>query len=240
MERSGSSQRRSREWRAVRSVLVALAVAAVPFASDASEPDGRDVQSVLDCMAGNLPAESSSQHFSFESQGETGGGRSVDGRITWKRFADGKPRALLRVHAPADLKGAGLLLIEKQNQSDMFVYLPDLDKVRRINSRTVSGRIFGSDFTYEDFRQLQGMADTGKRERLPDSELDGVPVHVLANYPTPESGSAYERVVSYVEKERCIPLKSEMYEPGGGSRRCSPSTARACSRAVTSASRPTC
>ena len=58
---------------------------------------------------------------------------------------------LLRVHEPADLEGAGLLLLEKSDRTDMFIYLPDLKKVKRVTSHMLSGSLFGSDFSYEDF-----------------------------------------------------------------------------------------
>jgi hypothetical protein len=96
----------------------------------------------------------------------------------------------------------------------MFVYLPDIDRVRRVTSRMLSGSMFGSDFTYEDFSQLQGMAVSGRSERLPDSTLDGVAVHVVSHYPDDGSGSAYARVTSYIEVDRCLPLKQEMFEDG--------------------------
>ena len=74
--------------------------------------------------------------------------------------------------------------------------------------------MFGSDFTYEDFSQLQGMAVAGRSERLADENLDGVRVRVISHYPDEGSGSSYERVTTYVDAETCIPLKSEMFEKG--------------------------
>jgi hypothetical protein len=145
--------------------------------------------------------------------------REIRTRVSRKRFEDGLSKVFLRVDAPNDLKGAGLLLIEKTSRTDMFVYLPDLQRVKRVTSRMLSGSLFGSDFTYEDFLQVQGMALEGRHELLQDSTVDGAAVRVVAHYPAEASGSSYERVVSYWDRDTCITLKSEMWEPGGHQRK---------------------
>ena len=159
------------------------------------------------------PEETSVQTMEFHSTDRLGGGRTLRAKVWWRRL-DGLSRVMLRLREPPDLRGAGLLLIEKKPRTDMFVYLPDLQKVRRVTTRMLSGSLFGSDFTYEDFQRLQGMELEGRSERLPDETLDGVSVHVIAHHPAPDTGSGYERVVTYVAHDTCLPLKSEMWERG--------------------------
>lgn len=187
-------------------LVLALGAPAAAQAADAAE--------VLDCVAANLPDRTSVQMVEFQSSDRGGGGRTILSKVSWKRFEDGLSKVVLQVHGPPDLRGAGLLLIEKKERADLFMYLPDLQKVRRVNSQMLSGSLFGSDFTYEDFTQLQGMSLGGHTERLEDASLEGVPVYVLVQHPGAEDGSAYERVVSYVERESCVPLKMEMWEKG--------------------------
>ena len=79
--------------------------------------------------------------------------------------------------------------------------------------------MFGTDFSYEDFERLLGMAADASRTRLPDAELEGRPVYVLEGRPAPDSGSAYERVVTFVERERCVALRTESWERAGGLRK---------------------
>ena len=170
-------------------------------------------------MRRNLPADSSVQDVRFLSRDKGGYEREILATVMWKRFDNGLSRVIARVEAPVDLRGSALLVIEKEAgpmevKADLFMYLPELRKVRRITTHTLSGNLFGSDFTYEDFQNLQGMAMKGETERLPDAELEGVPVWVLSHRPGTGSGSSYARVVSYVERERCVPLKVEMWELG--------------------------
>lgn len=190
-----------------RVALAAALLAATPVFAD-------DSPKLSDCVRANLPSESSVQTVEFRSRDRVGNGRTIRATVNWKRFDDGRSRVMLRVHEPEDLNGAGLLAIEKESRADMFVYLPDLKKVKRVTSQMMSGSLFGSDFTYEDFMQLQGIQAEGRTEEIEDSTLEGVPVKVVAHYPAPDSGSTYERVVSYWDMASCVPIKSEMWEVG--------------------------
>ena len=201
--------------RGMRPALLMAGVTAALCLPLASPADDLRAEEILDCVQKNLPAKTAVQRMEFRSQDRAGGGRTIHSRMHWRRFDDGLSRVLVRVREPADLKGSGVLLIEKTTRADMFVYLPDLQRSRRVTSRMLSGSMFGSDFSYEDFSQLQGMAIDGRSERLPDASLDGVPVYVVTHYPAPDSGSAYDHVTSYIESESCVPLKSEMFEKGG-------------------------
>jgi hypothetical protein len=187
--------------------LAALLLAAAPLSAQEST-------SLSDCVQGNLPSQSSVQKVEFRSRDRVGNGRTIRATVNWKRFDENRSRVMLRVHEPEDLNGAGLLAIEKETRADMFIYLPDLKKVKRVTSRMMSGSLFGSDFTYEDFMQLQGIQAEGRTEELEDSTFEGAPVRVVAHYPAAESGSAYERVVSYWDMANCVPVKSEMWEAG--------------------------
>ena len=60
-----------------------------------------------------------------------------------------------------------------------------------------------------------GMSRDARRERLEDAVLHDRPVWVVAGYPGVEARSGYERVVSWVDPETCVPLQSEAFEPGG-------------------------
>jgi hypothetical protein len=74
---------------------------------------------------------------------------------------------------PPELRGAAVLVIEKEPKNDMFMYLPELGKTRRITSSMVNGNMMGTDFTYEDFARLQGMLGNLEAERLEDEEFAG-------------------------------------------------------------------
>jgi hypothetical protein len=180
-------------------------------AGDASAAsDG--VASVADCMQQNLPSDHSVQDVRFVSRDRAGSQREILATVTWKRF-DSLSRSLARVQSPEDLRGVAVLIAERDDGADLFLYSPELQRTRRITSHALSGNLFGSDFTYEDFLLLYGMAERGSTERLPDAELDGRAVWVLAQN-TPDDESAYERVVAFVDRDSCLLVKAEMWESG--------------------------
>lgn len=172
------------------------------------------VEPVTACMARNAPEVTSVQTIEMRAKDRIGAERSIRGKVYWKRFDDGFSRVLAHFSEPMDIDGTRLLLIGKAERNDMFLYMPAVRKVRRINSQSMKGNIFGTDFSYEDFERLQGMSGRAEARRLADAELNGRPVYVLATRPPPDSGSAYERVVSHVDRETCVPLKIELFERG--------------------------
>jgi hypothetical protein len=199
---------------AVDEAAPAASAGAVDEAAPAASAGAVDEAEVLACMKENLPKDSSVQDLALRMRDRGGSEREILATLTWKRFGD-RARALVRVDAPDDLRDAAVLLIERSDGgADLFSYLPEMAKVRRINSQTLQGRLFGSDFTYEDFQLLHGMALEGEPEPPRETELDGRPVWVLAREPGPEAGSAYERVVTYVDRATCLLRRAEMYESG--------------------------
>ena len=198
-----------RSARVLLPLLIAMAAAWMPASAASAE---MTVDALGDCVRANFPATTSIQQMLFRSTDRAGATREIRGRTWWKRFDDDRSRVLVRVAEPADLRGSAFLMAERKSGSDLFLYVPELKKVRRITSQSLSGSLFGSDFTYEDFQYVQGLATDGETRLLDDTELDGVPVHVSEHLPPADSGSMYTRIVSQVEKERCLPIRNEFYE----------------------------
>jgi hypothetical protein len=192
-------------------VLALLLSVAAP---GAAQELGPGVAEVRDCMARNLP-RSGRQPLRVERTDRSGNTRALEATAFWKRGADGQGRFLVRIEAPPDERGAAFLLLASENGNDLWAYLPDLRAVRRITGRAVSGSFFASDFTYEDIVQLQGEARAARIELLADAEIDGRPVRVLSGVPAPGSGSQLGRVVTFVDRETCVALRTELYGPGG-------------------------
>jgi hypothetical protein len=145
-----------------------------------------------------------------------GGVTRTQATLHWLLAEDDLSRARLRFEAPIDLRGAAVLLIENRGRRpDTFMYLPELRSTRRVSSRAVSTSLFGSDFSYEDFERLMGMSADASRERLPDAQVEDHPVFVVSGVPQPGSGSAYEKVVVFVDRATCVPLRTDSYETGG-------------------------
>ena len=193
-------------------LLVAIAVAS--GASSASPSADADANTVKACVRARFPYDSSVQSITLISGDRGGGTRVVKARVHWRRAEDGMSNVLVRLSSPPEMRGAGLLLLEHEKRNDVFMYLPELKRVRRVTGHSLSTSVFGTDFSYEEFEWLQGMGRGGTMTRLADAVIATRPAHVVESRPASDSSSAYERIVTYVDGEHCVPLQVEFYAAG--------------------------
>jgi hypothetical protein len=173
-------------------------------------------QEILQCVRGNEPGTSSVQTVVLRSTDRIGGVTESKATLYWRKNEQKLSDLAMCFFDPPDMRGAALLIDEQpgERSSDIFLYLPELQRVRRVNKHMSGGSIFGTDFTYEDFERVYGLVQDGRTERLPDQQLDGRSVWVVVGFPPTSAESAYERVVSYVDAATCVPLKVEFFELG--------------------------
>lgn len=174
---------------------------------------GPGAEEVQRCIERNLPERSSRQSLRFERRDRAGNQRGIDARAWWKRDAEGRSRLLARVEAPPDERGTAFLMIEDADGAQMFSYLPELGRVRRVTSRSANS-FLGTDLSYEDLEELQAVAKHARIERMPDTERDGRPVYVLASTPDPTLQSAYTRIVSQIDRGTCVVLHTSFQGAG--------------------------
>jgi hypothetical protein len=172
-----------------------------------------DLEEVLACVRKNAPSQALVQVVELVSVDRDGSERVQGAKLSAKRTADGLGRLLLRVEDPPDLRGTAFLWIQKPKGSEIFVYLPEMKKVRRVSSRQLRGKLLGTDFAYEEVARIAAPGE-GEATRLPDTEKDGRPVFAIEAKPAADSGSAYTRVASLVDKETCLPLEVAFFEGG--------------------------
>ena len=195
--------------------IPSAALAALLLASPAVALE--TVEEIEKCMEENLPKDASIQTIVMNSEDRVGSVTTTRAKIYWREFEDGKSRVLVRLSDPPDMRGAAILMIEKDGDNETFMYLPDIDKVKRITGRMMSSSMLGTDFSYEDFEQLQGLEDHEiDTRRLDDGEVDGRAAYVIESTPKPdlEEPPNYERTVKWIDKAFCVPLKLESYERG--------------------------
>jgi len=187
------------------------AEAAAP--AEAEAPNG--LAEAEACAERNLPHQTLELRATFTKVDRVGGERASRAKVIGKKLEDGLHRIVLRFDRPLDVRGTAMLMIEgADGPADFYVYSPDDRRVRRVSGRNPNG-LFGTDFSYDDFENWRGFAKRGKSERLPDATEADRPVYVIAGTPAPEDGSSYERVVTYVDREACVILRVDSFEPGG-------------------------
>lgn len=107
------------------------------------------------------------------------------------KVVDGRVYSIGRLLSPEYLRGMTVLMMETEDRGqDAFIFMPSLDKVRRITTAQRSDAFFGSDLTYEDIEQQR--AEDFEIDAMETEHLDGEPVYTIRARPArPEN---YARV----------------------------------------------
>jgi len=131
-----------------------------------------------------------------------------------KTSTDGEAKSVAFFLSPADVKGTSFLVWEHKDQdNDVFIYLPALKKVRRIASDQKNQSFMGSDFSYADMENED--VDDASHKILSEELWEGKPCWVIESIPKPNSDSEYGRSVTWVTQENFIPEKMELYDKKG-------------------------
>lgn len=183
-----------------------------PLVAFGAEPA---LDEITRCMRANIPETVRIQQVEITSWDRGNGERRMKGKLYGTREKE-RARVMMRIEAPADLAGAAFLVRETEKSDETFLYLPAVQKVRRIMGGQMDGQLWGTDVSYNDLKQLQN-AFAGSEVRLEAAPgpYEGRPVHALAFTPRPEDGSRYTNVRTLVDRQTCVALKVEFVEPSG-------------------------
>ncbi|TQF66175.1 outer membrane lipoprotein-sorting protein [Pseudoalteromonas luteoviolacea] len=133
-----------------------------------------------------------------------------DFRINLLEVEGDGDKGLIIFDSPRDIKGTGLLSYTHALVADeQWLYLPSLKRVKRINSNNKSGPFIGSEFSYEDITSFE--VEKFRYKYIRDEEIFGRDAFVQEVYPNYKH-SGYKKIVSWIDKERYIPLKNVYYD----------------------------
>jgi hypothetical protein len=118
---------------------------------------------------------------------------------------------LIRFLDPEDIAGTGLLSIDKADgEADQWLYLPALDRVRRISSNRKGGRFVGSDLYFED---LQTRSPAKDRHRLLGQQTEnGILCDVLESIPVESKNSVYRKRISWIDPQTLLVQRVDYFE----------------------------
>lgn len=122
-------------------------------------------------------------------------------------------KTLVIFDKPADVSGTAFLsYTHKQDSDDQWLFLPSLNRVKRIASDNKSGPFMGSDFAYEDITSQE--VEKYHYKALEKTELAGKPMLLLERYPISET-SGYSKQVVWVDAKDYISQKIDYYDRKG-------------------------
>ncbi|MCA1925845.1 MAG: outer membrane lipoprotein-sorting protein [Thiobacillus sp.] len=123
----------------------------------------------------------------------------------------GETANLIRFLDPEDIAGTGLLSIDKaEGSTDQWLYLPALDRVRRISGDRKGGRFVGSDLYFEDMQERKPAKD---RHRLLGRQTEGgILCDVLESVPVDPRESVYSKRISWIDPDTAVPQRVDYFE----------------------------
>lgn len=151
----------------------------------------------------------SSENRVFESS-MTIHGKRTSRTITSRTYAVGDSRSFTEYLSPAREEGTKMLKLEDQ----LWIYSPGTDRTIQISGHMLRQSVMGSDLSYEDMMEDRKLTEAYDASIAGEEELDGRPVWVLDLTANVEDIAYASRKV-WIDKERFIPLREELYAKSG-------------------------
>lgn len=126
--------------------------------------------------------------------------------------SQGDQRYLITFDAPADVRGMGFLVWKyAKKEDDRWLYFPALKAVKRVAADDKRSSFVGSDFTYEDISGRD--ADEETHALVRQESFGDRPVFVVES--KPKAAASYGKRLTWVDRERWLPLKEEYFDAEG-------------------------
>jgi len=198
-------------WRASAFVLV-LVLGLYPMVSAAAEPDAdavvRKSLQALYYGGGDMVAQVTMSLIDSAGKARV---RSLS-MLRKNATEGGEQRYFIYFHSPPDVMDMTFLVHKfPDKDDDRWMFIPAVRMVKRVAASDKRSSFVGSDFTYDD---VSGRDAVDEKSTLVRSEvLNGRPCFVLES--VPRERSSYAKRVSWIDKERFLPLKEQFISEKG-------------------------
>lgn len=109
-------------------------------------------------------------------------------------------KSMIEFNSPKDVKGTKTLTFtHRKGDDDQWLFLPSINRVKRISSSNKSGPFVGSEFSFEDLTSFEVEKYTHKF--VEETTMDGINVAVVEQVPL-YSGSGYSKRLVYMNADK--------------------------------------
>ncbi len=151
----------------------------------------------------------SSKNRVFESNMIINGRRSTR-IVTSKSWSEGDKKSFSEYLSPAAEAGTKMLKLGGQ----LWIYTPSADRTIQISGHMLRQSVMGSDLSYEDMMDDRKLTDIYDSKVIGKETLGGRDVLVL-ELTARVTDVAYHRQKMWIDAERFVPLRQEMYAKSG-------------------------
>lgn len=186
-------------------------------------PSAEAAPTAREVMVKNEEAQRIKEITSAATITTSGDGESKVKNFTWwrKLGADSTHfRIFARFHAPAEIRGEGILIEERdKNENEVTLYLPTFKKTRRVEGQSQRSSFMGSVFSYSDIGQSHANDFTQALLRTePCPSEPRVQCTVVSSTPASESvreRTGYAKTVSWVRTDNLMVSQAEHFDLAG-------------------------
>jgi outer membrane lipoprotein-sorting protein len=137
-------------------------------------------------------------------------GKRTSREITMKTWSAGNIRSFTEYLAPEREKGTKMLKLENQ----LWIYSPSTDRTIQISGHMLRQSVMGSDLSYEDMMDNRKLTEVYNAQ-VSGNEMIGERTVWVLELTAKVEDVAYSTRRIWVDKERYIPLKEELYAKSG-------------------------
>lgn len=208
-----SKDKKESEMSPVIAASIALLLMFTPTDTTVAARNSMTAKEILERVNRNLRSTDESADVKMHIIEKNGSIKKRE--LTIKRKAKKKEKSVLvRLVGPNDIRGTGLLSVEKSGKKDQWLYLPSSKRTRRILSNNQGGAFLGSELSYED---MGGSAGVDFKSRILKYQK-GKKGKIAVIESIPKKGeSAYSKIVSWVPmgKNGYVITKAHYYDKKG-------------------------
>lgn len=164
-----------------------------------------DADQILKRVENNL----SSENRIFESSMTIRGSRTSR-IITSRTHVAGEKQSFTEYLSPPREQGTKMLKLENQ----LWIYSPSTDRTIQISGHMLRQSVMGSDLSYEDMMEDRKLTDIYNAKIEGDEMIDGRKTWILALTAKVTDVAYYSRKM-WIDAERYVPLKEELYARSG-------------------------
>ncbi len=165
----------------------------------------QDAKEILETLDKNM----SSKNRIFESDMVIHGRRSSR-TVSSRTYSEGDKQSFTEYLSPAREQGTKMLKLENK----LWIYSPSTDRIIQISGHMLRQSVMGSDLSYEDMMDDRKLTDIYDATLTGHETIDGRDTYVLDLVANVED-VAYHAQKIWVDSERFVPLKQEMFAKSG-------------------------
>jgi len=137
-------------------------------------------------------------------------GKRGDKILTSRSYTVGDKKSFTEYLSPAREQGTKMLKLENQ----LWIYSPSTDRTIQISGHMLRQSVMGSDLSYEDMMDDRKLADIYNSKVIGTEVVDGRSTWLL-ELTAKVDDVAYAKRKIWIDIERFVPLKEELYAKGG-------------------------